>query len=269
VTAIEWRSSPGGATTYHLVSIDPASGREAQLGQLPIAPWAPFAWLPGGDGFLVTGLLGGEGRDQVWLVTYPGLEAHRVTHDLARYQDHASSMSVTADGRHVVALQGTDRANIWIVDPKDPSNARPITAGVSGQEGLLGIDWTPDGELVCSSHIDGVIHIWTMKADGSERRPLTSGAGRDVSPAVSPDGRSIAFGSSTPTGEDAAIWLMDRDGGHLRRLTGLSREVELDPLRPLFFAPDGQWITFGNLRHVQENSVQVTPRRQAARGLSE
>jgi len=86
------------------VSIDPASGREAQLGQLPIAPWAPFAWLPGGDGFLVTGLLRGEGRDQVWLVTYPGLEVHRVTHDLARYQDHASSMSVTADGRHVVAL---------------------------------------------------------------------------------------------------------------------------------------------------------------------
>jgi len=266
VTAIEWRHSPGGITTYHLVSIEPASGREAQLGQLPIAPWAPFTWLPRGDGFLVTGLMRGDGRDQIWLVTYPAFEAHRVTHDLARYQDHASSMSVTADGRHVVALQGTDPMNIWIVDPNDPSNARPITTSVSGQEGLLGIDWTPDGQLVCSSVIDGAAHIWTMKADGSGRRQLTSGDRLDVFPAVSPDGRSIAFGSRNPTGEDAAIWLMDRDGGRLRRLTDSSSKVELDAFRPLSFAPDGQWITFGRLRRLQDNNLQVIPWKVAAAG---
>lgn len=266
VTAMEWRHSPGGVTTYHLVSIDPDSGRETQLGQLPITPWTPFTWLPGGEGFLVTGLMRDEGRDQVWLVTYPGFEAHRVTHDLARYQDHASSMSLTADGRHAVALQGADPVNIWVVDPNDPSNAHPITASVSGQEGLLGIDWTPDGELVCSSVIDGAAHIWTMKADGSGRRQLTSGAGRDVSPTVSPDGRSIAFGSRTAAAGEAAIWLMDRDGGHLRRLTASSSKVQLDPFRPLFFAPDGQWVRFGNLRRLQGFDLQVIPWNVSAAG---
>ncbi|HET8549180.1 MAG TPA: protein kinase, partial [Bryobacteraceae bacterium] len=70
-------------------------------------------------------------------------------------------------------------------------------------------------------------------------RALTFDAGANVSPAISPDGKLIAYSSDRGGGEQADIWLQQVVGGEPVRLTsglGLSH----DPL----FSPDGGRIVF-------------------------
>jgi hypothetical protein len=83
-----------------------------------------------------------------------------------------------------------------------------------------------------------------VSRDGSEEPlPLPLNApGRFRDPAISPDGRRIAFERTLPGGR-VDIWIYDRDqGGVLRRLTS-----EGDNLQP-FWSPDGTEVGFSSIR---------------------
>ncbi|HKY04099.1 MAG TPA: S9 family peptidase [Blastocatellia bacterium] len=78
--------------------------------------------------------------------------------------------------------------------------------------------------------------IWMMNSDGTGARRLTEAKGGS-SPAWSPDGRWIAYVSSTDG--SANLYLMPSAGGPVRRLTNISTGVS-DPL----WSPDGKSIAF-------------------------
>jgi TolB protein len=78
--------------------------------------------------------------------------------------------------------------------------------------------------------------IWTMRPDGSDKRQLT-GAGADH-PDFSPIGSMIAFDKPT-AGGGSAIYVMDRSGGHVRRVSG-TRGIHQDPA----FSPNGTLLAF-------------------------
>ena len=61
------------------------------------------------------------------------------------------------------------------------------------------------------------IDVWTVPYEGGEERQLTDGTSWDTGPRFSPDGAAIAYLSGEP-GDDAQVWLMDRDGGSPRRV---------------------------------------------------
>jgi len=66
---------------------------------------------------------------------------------------------------------------------------------------------------------------------------LTSAPGNDAFPAISSDGRSIAFSSKRHGNTE--LYLMDSDGGNQRRLTH-NRAVDFAPA----FSPDGRQLAF-------------------------
>ena len=94
--------------------------------------------------------------------------------------------------------------------------------------GVSELDLTPDGEYVVYnvSHPDpeadkAQSELWRVRWDGSGKRQLTRTPEADESrPAVSPDGRWIAFLSDRGD-EDAEtqVWLMPADGGEAEVLT--------------------------------------------------
>jgi Tol biopolymer transport system component len=88
------------------------------------------------------------------------------------------------------------------------------------------------------SEESGNADIWSMNADGSDRRQLTTDPHYDKGPAVSPDGRYIVFMSNRAGAEN--IWRMDIDGGNQTRLT--SKLIERAP----FFSADGRWVLFAS-----------------------
>jgi TolB protein len=88
--------------------------------------------------------------------------------------------------------------------------------------------------------------IWTMRADGSHLRRVTTRA-HDVVPTWSPDGRHIAFTRNDPVHGDPEIYVVDATGGHERNVTNSHSTADLMPA----WSPDGKWIAY--------HSAGVTP----------
>ncbi len=67
------------------------------------------------------------------------------------------------------------------------------------------------GQIVWESNRDGGWHLYTMNADGTGARQLTSGPAQDTQADLSPDGKRILFTRTFP-GKPSAVWIMNRDG---------------------------------------------------------
>jgi Ca2+-binding RTX toxin-like protein len=81
--------------------------------------------------------------------------------------------------------------------------------------------WSPDGATIAFGAKEAPSSdIYTVGADGSSQRRLTTSAAEDITPSWTPDGRSILFGSNRGRGVyNGDLWMMNRDGSNERRLT--------------------------------------------------
>lgn len=143
--------------------------------------------------------------------------------------------------------------DLYVVDT-DGRNVRQLTDTPNASEHDAA--WSPDGRHVAYDRAaitaDGMrqnAQLWIIDADGSNARALTGGSSRNMRPAWSPDGSTIAFMSDrhaeididligTDDG-DLEIYLMARDGSNVRRLAECA-EAAGGPA----WSPDGQRIAF-------------------------
>ena len=170
---------------------------------------------------------------QIWQASYPDGEARRLTNDLSSYDYY--SLSLTADGRALVAVQTDPVSNIWTAADGDASRARAVTPRRNVQEGHYGLAWTPDGKLVYDSDVKSKASIWIVNTDGSDSRPLTDGSSDDYMPEVSPDGRYVVFASAR---NGFQLWRMDIDGGNPKQLTFETGAPTCS------ISPDGRWVIY-------------------------
>jgi Tol biopolymer transport system component len=181
------------------------------------------------------------GDFSIWAANPDGSHQRRLTHIPSFSSDWSP------DGRRI-AFDFADDTGVHIAT-MDPNgrHVRQLTFGPAIQEEPA---WSPDGRWIAFDasptfpdddpgfHTD----IWIMRADGSHKRQLTSGA-FDVEPVFSPDGRRIAF--ERITGVDAqgfdveAIYVMNTDGSGLREVVPPTVGLEHPD-----WSPDGRWITF-------------------------
>ena len=84
-------------------------------------------------------------------------------------------------------------------------------------------------------------HIFTVPAAGGLAVPLTAGPAHDSSPVWSPDGQLIAFASDRYGHYD--VFVTGSQGGDARRLTTYSTDAV-----PTGFTPDGQYVLFNAYR---------------------
>ncbi|MCD6021077.1 MAG: tolB [Actinomycetia bacterium] len=106
--------------------------------------------------------------------------------------------------------------------------------------GRTGAPLPGNGEIVFSAGgADGFVHLYAMQPDGSGRRQITDFGTDDTAPAVSPDGRTIAFVHQL---EEAApaIATIKLDGGTVTWLTDPDFFVSDGPS----WSPDGTRIAF-------------------------
>ena len=142
---------------------------------------------------------------------------------------------LSSDGHTLVTTLYTVRESLArLAVTQGGGAAVAITQGYTGD---LDPQALPSNDrLVFSSSRSGTRHLWIARLDGSDPRPLTTGASLDERPALSPDGRQIAFISDRKG--TRAIWAIDRDGGAARWI------VDAVGMSAPSWSPDGRRIVY-------------------------
>lgn len=185
--------------------------------------------LPDGSGFLISAIEQMSGPSQIWQISYPTGEVHRITNDLNDYL----GVSLTKDSSVLVTVQSQVTSNIWIVQPGDESSAKQIITDGNSPS------WTPDDKIVYHSRPTGEYELWVAEADGAGQRQISLDSNDNWGPRVTSDNRYIVFNffrDGRPF-----IGRTDRDGGNLKSLTG-----DLGSAVPFDISPDSKWVIYNN-----------------------
>jgi TolB protein len=131
---------------------------------------------------------------------------------LARAADLASR---AFPGRNGLIAFNSD-GSVYVVKP-DGSGLRQVTqTGI--QDGYPGVSFSPDGKVIAFSAMSATDpDIYTVRPDGSRRKPLTFSRGVDSDPTWSGDGNRIAF--ETNRNGNIDIYSVDSVGRNPRQLT--------------------------------------------------
>jgi Tol biopolymer transport system component len=172
---------------------------------------------------------------QIYFLSYPDGAERRITSDLNGYW----GISITADGKSIVTQRMELNREIWILpDGDEPQPVRQLT--FKKEQHFDAVGWLSDDTLVFDVDENGILgkhNIWRWKIGEGEPQPLTTGAGNNYFPSVSPDGRTIAYVSNRSGKPE--LWRMNADGTGAAQIT----DVDFDTFNPQF-APDGETLYF-------------------------
>jgi eukaryotic-like serine/threonine-protein kinase len=139
--------------------------------------------------------------------------------------------TVSADGTRLAYSPTLSYSNLWLAQLRSPSNDKdsgkalktmPLTKGTSEFETP---SISPDGNWIAYARRG---NIYKMPTGGGAPVQLTfSNANLDISPAWSPDGKRIAFGSNE--GGSYKVWMVGSDGGNRRQFA----KTQLNSTLPL------------------------------------
>ncbi len=226
----------------NLVGVDASTGQQTLLTAQEWRRTGQIAWRKDGSGLVAVAWKKDSplASEQLWWFPYPEGEPRKITNDLNVYE----GVSLSQDSRQLVTVQSTKVANLWIVPDAEASRAVQIGGqSIDNHAHRLGLTWSPTGKLIYGSYASGNADLWQMDADGSNPQQVTTNPTLDLAPAVSADGRHIAFVSNRAGG--FSIWRMDADGLNAARLT--NGQADHFPT----FTPDDKSVFFTASTHEQ------------------
>jgi dipeptidyl aminopeptidase/acylaminoacyl peptidase len=224
-----------------------AEGATTQVTRLTEAP-ANLRWSPDGDRIAFTML---TPRKESWKIDLPAApkgaswtEPPRLVETTHYRQDRQGFMKDGFQHIHVVSADGGTPRQVTSGD----WNVGARTTGIAGSTGL---EWTPDGRRIVfdalreEPSVDKYLesHIWAVDVESGEIRQITREKGPWTGPAVSPDGRMVAFTGyawSPQTYKAEELYVIGIDGSGQRRISG---NLDRDP-ESLRWAPDGSGVYF-------------------------
>jgi Tol biopolymer transport system component/predicted Ser/Thr protein kinase len=201
----------GGGQTVAL--IDTATGAVRPVGTTRWAGVMGVAWDRDGHALLVAIREEGAAAGQLWRLDATTGAITPITRDLFNYND----VTMSADGRQLVAIIGLAESTIWAADARRLGEPAQLTTGSGDAEGFEGIAGLADGHIVFTARTSGNPDLWTLDPRSGARRTLTTDPADDVAPVASPDGKQLAFVSARDGRR--RIWLMNMDGSEQRALT--------------------------------------------------
>lgn len=220
-TRLAYLSSSGGSNQIHVRWM--ASGQDAAITHVEHAPFG-LAWSPNGK-WLAFAMFVPEAAQP-----FVQLPAKPAGADWGPPPEYTERLQYRRDGGGYVQ---PGHVHLFVV-PADGGAARQVTDGPFDDGAPV---WMPDGSTLIYSanrHPDGEYEpmnteVYAVSVASGAVRALTSRDGPDNSPAVSPDGRLIAY-----TGFDdhrqgyqvTHLYVMNSDGSGSREVTGgLDRDV--------------------------------------------
>jgi eukaryotic-like serine/threonine-protein kinase len=188
-------------------------------------------WLPDGSSLLVAMReRGAASRGQIWSVSYPGGEAHRLSNDLTNYS--LAWLDMSRDGSSIATIENNRVADLWVMPGSDSSRAKQITSGGSPVSTVTSLG---QDQFV---YLDDAGEIFTIGADGSNRT-MVAGPDQHATAAWGcGDGKHIVY--QKRDGDRSEIWRIDANGANPTSL------VPAIPFGVPVCSFDGKWVTFRN-----------------------
>ena len=221
-------NSSAGGQDVSLVAVDINTGMKSDLSSSRFFLIKKMDWLADKTGLIMSARTNPGEANQLFRVSYPGMEISQITEGLISYSD----LSIAGNASRAAASQSIRESHIWVGSSRDPQNLKKITPAVDN------FCWTPGGQLVYASTASGNTDIWIMQPDGTEQRQLTVNAGINGSPAATSDNRYIVFVSNRTA--SFQVWRMNMDGLNQTQLTYGSAKT--NPT----ITPDGKWILYNS-----------------------
>jgi hypothetical protein len=104
-------------------------------------------------------------------------------------------------------------------------------------DGMFSVAWSPDGEtLWFDAGGPGEGNLWVIPVSGGQPVAMTTQAGDERLPVISPDGSRVAFAADWSGTYE--VWTMGTDGSSLQRVSDLGKEY----VWPTSWSPDGRAI---------------------------
>ena len=201
-------------------------GATSQVTRVTVTPSSP-KWSPDGQQIAFVAIVPAEDKWKIDLPSAPeGATWSKPPRILDRIHYRQDRVGFTEPGF----------SHLFVV-PAGSGTARQVTDGewnvgaqFDGQFRGATLSWTPDSQSILfdgwmDSNGDDIYrrsHIYSINVESEEIEQLTAETGNWTSPAISADGRQIAyagFPASEVTYEMARIHLMDADGGNVRQVS--------------------------------------------------
>jgi serine/threonine protein kinase len=180
---------------------------------------------------------------QLWVARVDGSDAHPVAgvpdNFYSVYLSHCAAVS--PDGRSLAYFQPQwgPYGDYWMI-PAPGGTPRRLTFEVTSGGGVV---FARDGRsVIVSSGRAGSQTLWRVPTSGGEAEPLTTGAGEDLEPELSTDGRTLVYGNAR---NSYAIMLLDTKTGAEREILAQRAHTNgpvfsRDGGRIAFFSTTGQ-----------------------------
>jgi TolB protein len=145
--------------------------------------------------------------------------------------------SWSPDGKWVAFNSDRDGTHNLYIIGVDGKHLRQLTREKRGVEAGMQ-SWTADGKWIYFGLFGkGEPRMCRIAPDGTN----FTGVGKGIDPAVSPDGKSIAFAKNLADGHH--LYIMDADGSNVRQLT--SKGNRFGGVHAAW-PPDGKWIVYAD-----------------------
>ncbi len=219
------------------VAVD--SGTKIRLGSKDWAGPRQIAWFPDGSAIAFAAPADKTSvNPQIWQVSYPDAEAHRITNDLNFY----NGTTITADGSALATVQVSLMANLSITSFGSVisfSSPRQVTSGVGRADGLGGITWAPGDKIIYGYYSGGAIRFASVAPDGSKLHDLPLNAIQPIWPDACGDGLHFVY-SARNQSQGISVWRADIDGGNSKQLS--TGDLDLLPA----CSPDGKFVLYSD-----------------------
>jgi Tol biopolymer transport system component len=180
-----------------------------------------------------------DGENRIYTMNADGANQKRITN----VDETESNPTWSPDGKKIAFTRRVASDEDIAVVNTDGSGLTPIEFGPGDQTEPT---FSVNGRIAYVDSRDGDREIYTMDADGSNKKQLTKNNDFEDDPGWSPNGKKIVFTSQRDPG-NSELYKMNADGSSQKRLTK-NGVPDSDPV----FSPDGKKIAFTSNATIHE-----------------